>query len=80
MEAQATRLTGIIRSWKPLQKYGFVFSPDDDVEFFLHENDLLPRNKPQVLVGHTVTFFPSKSENGYRALNAVITSDVTVVD
>lgn len=79
MEPQTTRLTGIIRSWKPLQKYGFVLSPDDDVEFFLHENDLMPRNKPQVLVGHTVTFFPSKSERGFRAIGAVIVAaDVTV--
>jgi cold shock CspA family protein len=78
MEAQ--RLIGIIRSWKPLLKYGFVFSPDDDVEFFLHENDLMPKNKPKVLVGHTVEFSPSQSEKGYRALDAVITSDFTVVE
>jgi cold shock CspA family protein len=77
---EAERFTGIIRMWRPDKKYGFVFSSQDDVEFFLHENDLLPKNKPKVLVGHTVEFSPSQSENGYRALNAVITSDVTVVD
>jgi cold shock CspA family protein len=74
---EAERLTGIIRMWRPEKKFGFVFSPEADVEFFLHENDLLPKNRPQILVGHTVEFFPTQSERGYRAIGAVITSDVT---
>jgi len=74
LEAQQ-RLTGTIRMWRPEQKFGFVFSPEANVDFFLHENDLSPKNLPRILVGHVVEFAPTQSEKGYRAFAAVIVSD-----
>jgi cold shock CspA family protein len=68
---EAQRLTGIIRSWKPQQMYGFVFSPEADVDFFLHDSNLDTRNRPQVLVGHIIEFSPTQSEKGFKAYDAI---------
>jgi cold shock CspA family protein len=76
LEAQQ-RLTGTIRSWKPKQLYGFIFSPEAEVEFFMHTSELPAENRPQVLVGHTVEFSPTQSEKGYRAFDVRFVSDVT---
>lgn len=74
------RLVGTIRMWRPDKKFGFVFSPEADVEFFLHESDLPATNLPRILVGHVVEFSPTQSEQGFRAEDARFLSDISVVD
>ena len=74
------RLVGTIRMWRPLQKFGFVFSPEADVDFFIHESDLPATNLPRILVGHVVEFSPTQSERGFQACDARFLSDITVVD
>jgi cold shock CspA family protein len=75
---EAERLIGTIRSWKPEKLYGFIFSPEADVDFFFHDSNLDARNRPQVLVGHTVEFTPTQNEKRYKAYDCVfLDADVT---
>jgi cold shock CspA family protein len=69
---QQERLRGIIHTWRPEKRFGFVRSPSCDTDFFLHDTDLALKNRTRILVGNLVEFSPAQSERGFQAFDAII--------
>jgi|HubBroStandDraft_5_1064220.scaffolds.fasta_scaffold276910_1 cold shock CspA family protein len=72
---QQERLKGIIHSWRPDKRYGFIRSPSCDTDFFIHDTDLALKNRMRILVGLRVEFTPAQSDKGFQAFDAIILID-----
>lgn len=79
LQEKATAMKGIIKSFVPEKKYGFI-KGDDGKDYFFHLADFQAQlQKDKITDGAPVEFEPTANSKGYRAVNCSLVdlSDVS---
>lgn len=60
--------TGTVKKFDETRGFGFI-SSNDNIDYFVHLNDIQGDNTQPLKVGYTVNFTPIKTPKGWAAKN-----------